>query len=373
MRPIERVVQRGIVAFRAAALVGVVVNVVLVATGLIRPGVAIAAVLTAVAFTVWAAYAYAVRPQDLVQPWAVIVEVGIASFVNAADGWALVRERTWQPAIVGSIWPLAAPMAAGVARGPLWGGVAGLVVGLARLFGLLAPDIQLSGLDFYAIRRAGAMSLHGAPTMSFVFLHIVIGVGAGVIARQLRDSEKDVSSARARDELARSLHDGVLQTLLLLGHRVGDPALARLARDSARELRSFIRGEPDGAHSLGDALGKLTSDFARSADIDPQVVIAPDLPSLTPTAEDALTLATREVLANVVKHANAQRVNIYAGPDDDGVLVTVKDDGGGFDPGRLRSDGGLTRSVRARLESLGGRVAISSSPGAGTEVSMWIG
>ena len=78
-------------------------------------------------------------------------------------------------------------------------------------------------------------------------LYALSGVLAGYLFRLLVRAEREVSAARAREEVARTLHDGVLQTLALVERRAGDEALARLARDQERELREFLFGTGAGA------------------------------------------------------------------------------------------------------------------------------
>ena len=84
----------------------------------------------------------------------------------------------------------------------------------------------------------------------------------------------------------------------------------------------------------------------------------------------------RELLFNVVKHARAAKAGIQLNRDADGrAVITVSDDGLGFDPETLRvSDGNAPGfglfSLRERLEILGGRVEVSSSPGRGTSITI---
>jgi signal transduction histidine kinase len=59
---------------------------------------------------------------------------------------------------------------------------------------------------------------------------------------------------------------------------------------------------------------------------------------------------------------------VYVEPTDDGVVVSVRDDGVGFDPAAVTERVGLARSIRGRVEELGGQVDVATAPGRGTEV-----
>jgi len=83
----------------------------------------------------------------------------------------------------------------------------------------------------------------------------------------------------------------------------------------------------------------------------------------------------RELLINIVKHAQAQHVKISVTRADDSIRVSVEDDGVGFDPAGVaamaakRAEFGLF-SIRERLEQLGGHIEIESKPGRGTKITM---
>ena len=53
-------------------------------------------------------------------------------------------------------------------------------------------------------------------------------------------------------------------------------------------------------------------------------------------------------------------------------IYTIHDDGTGFAPSQTREGVGLSRSIRGRMEEVGGRVEIDSRPGSGTEVRLWL-
>src|SRR6187549_3939525 len=90
---------------------------------------------------------------------------------------------------------------------------------------------------------------------------------------------------------------------------------------------------------------------------------------LNAAVEDAAFRIIQESLNNVVKHANAARarVDLSFGPDILG--LSTSDSGIGFDPAaRARVNTMGMTSMRERAESVGGRLFVESSPGAGTRV-----
>jgi len=80
----------------------------------------------------------------------------------------------------------------------------------------------------------------------------------------------------------------------------------------------------------------------------------------------------RELLFNVVKHAGTERATVSLDRADDGLIITVADEGAGFDPESLKpkAEGGFGLfSVRERLRLFGGTLEIDSAPGAGTRMT----
>jgi len=85
--------------------------------------------------------------------------------------------------------------------------------------------------------------------------------------------------------------------------------------------------------------------------------------------------AVRELLINVVKHAEARRIEVAMSRLNDEVRITVHDDGTGFDAARLafkpgRQGGFGLFSLRERLEYMGGSLVVESAPGAGTKACL---
>jgi signal transduction histidine kinase len=76
-------------------------------------------------------------------------------------------------------------------------------------------------------------------------------------------------------------------------------------------------------------------------------------------------------MTNAAKFAGVDEIDVYLEVTDDAVSVFVRDRGAGFDRAAVPADRrGLTESIEGRLERAGGRAAITSAPGTGTEVEL---
>lgn len=338
--------------------------VVVLGDDLDRPLVAALAVVAA--FAVTAAFAVIVRrsPQRLLHPWAVVTELGCGLSIVVVDGWAYTHGHVFGSSqTLGVIWPLIGVLSAGVVGGPLWGALAGAAFAPARVLGAFANGVTVSGHRVLSV-------------VSTALVYAMCGAVLGYIMRLLARAEHEVAAAKASEEVARTLHDGVLQTLAVIERRTGEPEIARLAREQERELRRYLfdgttatGGAPDLRAGLDAAVTRFEATFAATA----EVLIVDDLPALSAQQTGAVTGAVGEALVNAGKHGQAQRVTIYVEPDDDGGLFcSVKDDGRGFDPGTHAEGVGITRSIRGRVEEVGGRVEVRATPGEGTEVCIWV-
>ena len=85
-----------------------------------------------------------------------------------------------------------------------------------------------------------------------------------------------------------------------------------------------------------------------------------------PELESAIYRIVQESLTNVIKHADAEHVEI-AIVEDGEVTITVHDDGSGFDPSQ-RGDGFGLLGMRERVSLVGGELRVESEPGGGTTV-----
>ncbi len=359
----EKSVLQGLAAFRWAAW-GWMAFVLVVSPGrLVRPWLAYLLVALAFVFTAACTLLWQRSPQTLLHPGVVAVELAIGAALLVFDGLVRAPETVFSTGqSLGSVWPLTGVISAGVAFGPWGGGIAGVAMGGAR-----ALSTVLNSMQDYGEGR-------GLSLTSTTVFYAMAGAVFGYVVVLLTRAREEVAAARAREEVARTLHDGVLQTLALVERRATDPALSRLAREQERDLRSYLFGDRQAPPTdLGAALRAAAGRFEESFGGRVSVLVPDDLPPLKPDAVQALAGAVGEALTNAGKHGPAERVVVYVEEDDHGrVFCSVKDDGPGFDPATTPPGIGISRSIRGRVEGLGGAVEIAASPGAGTEVRLWV-
>lgn len=185
-----------------------------------------------------------------------------------------------------------------------------------------------------------------------------------------------------RRAVARELHDDFGQVLtaikLNLQKREGDTedsiALVDGAIARVRELAQDLRPPLLDDLGLESSLRSYVEREASRAGLE----IALDLASLAarPSAEVEITCfrVAQEALTNVIRHAQARRVEVRLRPEGNELLLEVRDDGTGFDvaKGRKRALGGASQgllNMQERVALAGGALQIESAAGRGTTVS----
>ncbi|NNE12185.1 MAG: hypothetical protein HKN41_08075 [Ilumatobacter sp.] len=319
----------------------------------------------AATFGLAATATYFVRrhPERLLHVGFVLTEVGFAVGLSIVDGYVFEPGHVFETTqSIATQWPLISMATAGVAYGPIVAALLGLLIGPAELGGALLNDFDDWGVP--EIVSIVASSLFFA----------ACGAVFGWQARQLKRVEGEIADRRARDEVGRVLHDTVLQTLALVERRTKatDPELARAAREADRDLRSFLFGSVGRTSADLDTRIRGEVERVRDGHDTPVTVnVIDDGCRLEPDDQHRLARAISEAVANALQHAGASRIVVFAETDERGqVFATVADNGSGFDPTAPRSSHGLDESVIGRLEAMGGRVEIESTPG-GTEIRMW--
>ena len=321
------------------------------------------AALAAVA--AWAAVAHrltlAERWRRALRPEAVGVEVVLVAALILADGIVLQSRATGQH-LAGAI-PIAVLLVAGAALGPWWAAGVGFCLGVARL--------GATALAGFTEGREGRELL--ASLSTFVVWMVVAAVTGGT-CRLLRRAQDDLAEARARERVAADMHDTVLQALAVVERRTTDPEVAKVARSAERDLRLYLFGDHQDPGTLPAALRAAAMAVEeRWGDLQVSVTVTPDAEA-GPATTRAVAAAVGEALTNAAKHGGARRAVVLADLDDatDGLLVTVRDDGSGFDPALVTAGHGLTGSVHGRARDAGGAAEVVTAPGDGCEVRVCI-
>ncbi|MCL1599617.1 MAG: hypothetical protein M3094_10560, partial [Actinomycetia bacterium] len=183
--------------------------------------------------------------------------------------------------------------------------------------------------------------------------------------------EREESARRMeRLSLANRLHDSALQTLQVIANEAEDADRVRaLARRQSRELRDLVE-------SYSSARGGMFKEALMEAACDVEELFAVEI-SLVVRIDgkmddrlEALVDAAREAMTNAAKHSGTSRIDVYAAIEDGDAHVYVRDLGRGFDADTSDLGHGIERSIRGRLESVGGEVRFQSDRNEGTEVLM---
>ena len=195
--------------------------------------------------------------------------------------------------------------------------------------------------------------------------------------RQLEQAVRVAAATEERDRLARQVHDGVLQVLALVQRRgleLGGEAteLAILAREQEIALRQLI-SEQDEDVDRGGENTDLTALVRARAGTTATVSAPADPIMIRRTRAEELAALTAAALSNAELHAGAGAAAYILLEDlGDEIVLSIRDDGVGIEPGRLdeaREQGrmGVSKSIVGRAEWLGGVASLDSSEGEGTE------
>ncbi|HEX2043931.1 MAG TPA: PspC domain-containing protein [Acidimicrobiales bacterium] len=195
------------------------------------------------------------------------------------------------------------------------------------------------------------------------------------MGRDLASERRQRIRSEERAEVAAHLHDSVLQTLALIQRNADDPrAVVTMARRQERELRGWLfendQAQP-AADTLAAALTRAGEEVEGLHGVTIDVVAVGDLP--LDDRLQALVAATREAMVNAAKWSGDDSVSVYAEVRDGEASVFVRDWGAGFDVAAVAPDRhGVRESILDRMARHGGKAAVRSTPGEGTEVELRI-
>jgi PAS domain S-box-containing protein len=259
--------------------------------------------------------------------------------------------------------------------------------------------------DFIAKNGTATAYFFTGKRIEFRGLRCLIGMGIDISVRKSAEAATDQYARRLRATshrlltvqeaerrtLARELHDAVGQelTALSLNLTIIDAGLPdatlpklrerledsqELLEETTRHLRNImVELRPPGLDELGllAALKEHAVQVVRRTEVAVPVSGIEPQPRLAPTEEIALFRIAQEALNNVVKHAQASEARLSLQQNSHSVVLTISDDGIGFDTARKPIMGGYgmgTTTMRERADAIGARLTLESVIGAGTRI-----
>lgn len=193
------------------------------------------------------------------------------------------------------------------------------------------------------------------------------------ITEQLRRAvafDKAVEQGRSEERvrLAQDLHDDIGARLLTIIYKSPSPEMEDYARHTLKDLKTLTRGLTATQHLLSHAAAEWKSDLTQrlnAAGIKLEWTLECDTdPVLSVGQWSALTRVLRELISNVMSHAQAQHVQIVVHLERHRLELTVTDDGRGRNPQGWTHGLGLG-GVRKRVKQLGGEVDWQEVPAGG--------
>jgi signal transduction histidine kinase len=197
-----------------------------------------------------------------------------------------------------------------------------------------------------------------------------------------------------RRRLARDLHDGLAQLLAAMVMNIKfvqdllqnspDQAARELAQlepltsKALRQVRTLLfdlRPVILETHGLVPALESYLERLRQDSPVEFRLQVKGEVPRLNSRAEAAIFSIVQEAINNATRHAYAQHMAVIVECQDDGLEVTIRDDGMGFDLKEVDSGYGQRGSMgllnmRERADMLNGELDIETDPGQGTAVRL---
>ena len=252
---------------------------------------------------------------------------------------------------------------------------------------------DVASAPFHTERLAGRAffgELGGASAEVLPLVEVVAReIGSSLDQMEMHARQQQLAIGEERIRVARDLHDGVLQSLTGVRlelqsvatsldasalDQIRDRLLAieRALAIEQRELRLFIddlkpfTAPKRTAGELAIKLAVLRERIGLEWKVPITLRVGAPLASLAADVEEAIPLMVHEGIVNALKHGHPSRVAVDVESAADGIRITISDDGRGFpfrgryDHARLAASNVGPVSLRERVASLGGQMAIES-------------
>jgi signal transduction histidine kinase len=224
-----------------------------------------------------------------------------------------------------------------------------------------------------------------------VFFSVAAGryIARQRLQREMQRLQQQRLLEQERLRIAQNIHDDlgarVTQISLLSGMAQNNPGLPEQARADFSSIAGMARDliaalyetvwavnpENDNLDALGNYLCQMVNQLCGQAQLRCRIHVGalPHDLQLSSQVRHSISMAVKEAVHNVIKHARAGEVTLQAAFDNRCLTVSLQDDGCGFQPADNLPGNGLT-NMRRRLREIGGTCTIESRPGRGTTVQL---
>jgi ligand-binding sensor domain-containing protein/two-component sensor histidine kinase len=138
------------------------------------------------------------------------------------------------------------------------------------------------------------------------------------------------------------------------------------------EIVWTINPKNDTLDNLANYIFQYAQEYFQNTGVRCRLDVPAHLPdsAISTEARHNLFMAVKEALSNVLKHAAATEVRIGLAVSDPGMTISITDDGRGFQIAQARPGGNGLKNMKQRLEQIGGKLVVETTPGGGTTIRM---
>ncbi|HMR63955.1 MAG TPA: sensor histidine kinase [Anaerolineae bacterium] len=219
-----------------------------------------------------------------------------------------------------------------------------------------------------SLEQANAQLIHHASTLE----HLTISRERNRMARELHDTlAHTLSALSVQLETVKAYWD--VDTSAAQGMLDKSLEATRSGLQETRRALKSLRASPLDDLGLSLALRRLVESAARRANLDLDLALPEQVPSLSPDVEQCIYRVAQEAVSNVTHHANANKLTVHLDLNGQEVSLLVRDDGRGFqEQANHQTDHFGLPGMRERAQLAGGKLTIDSQPGRGTTVRLSI-
>ena len=203
---------------------------------------------------------------------------------------------------------------------------------------------------------------------------------------RLQRQRRQAALERQRTRMAREIHDSVgasLSGVILQAEYLSSRDLAPEIRREVDELRDAAS---EGMEELRRAVSLMRQDFSLSPAVSDYLtafgqrqrletrldISGVEPAGLDPERQLVLFRIVQEALTNAARHASASTVIVQVNFEEQRINLSIIDNGGGFDPAQVPPGHYGLQNMRERVARVGGEVKITSAPGEGVSIAVWV-